>query len=179
MPHHNPHETTDVWSVEGRFAHYLYSPKGSIEGMLIDTDGIPTQFVFERHEGLPAQLAELRAGQAVVVEGIESPPSPKGEAAHTVYRFERLAAIDGKPLPEAQPEGSVHGRVARIHYARHGEANGVVLESGDFVHTRPQGFVQLDLEVGDMVQAEGRIRPLATGEGRVVEAVRVNDIELE
>lgn len=180
MPHHNSHETVDVWSVEGRFAHYLYSPKGGIEGMLIETDGIPAQFVFERHgEGLPAQLADIRAGQALVVEGTESPPSPKGEAAHTVYRFERLAAIDGKPLPEAQPDDSVDGRVARIHYARHGEANGVVLDNGDFVHTRPQGFAQLNLKVGDRVQAEGRVRPLATGEGRVVEAARVNDIELE
>ena len=54
-----------------------------------------------------------------------------------------------------------------------------MLDNGDFVHTRPQGFARLNLKVGDRVQAEGRVRPLATGEGRVVEAARVNDVDLE
>ncbi|WP_256220106.1 MULTISPECIES: hypothetical protein [unclassified Variovorax] len=62
----------------------------------------------------------------------------------------------------------------RLNYARHGEANGVVLDTGDFVHTRPDGFERLGLKIGDEVRAEGRAQPLATGEGRVIEAVRVN-----
>ena len=54
-----------------------------------------------------------------------------------------------------------------------------MIDKRDIVHTRPPGFAQLNLKVGDRVQAEGRVRPLATGEGRVVEAARVNDVDLE
>lgn len=174
MPHPH-HETRDVWSVEGRFQHLVYSPRGRIEGVLIDTDGVPTQFVFERHdEDAAAAFAGLRAGQALVIEGTEEGPSPKGEAAHTVYRFERLASVDGKAPRRSDTVGSVEGKVVRFNYARHGEANGVVLDTGDFVHTKPRGFARLALKPGDKVRAEGRTQPLATGEGRVVEAVRVN-----
>ena len=31
----------------------------------------------------------------------------------------------------------------RLNYAKHGAANGVVLDNGDFVHTRPDGFAAL------------------------------------
>ncbi|MEZ2294074.1 hypothetical protein [Variovorax sp. RCC_210] len=182
MPqHHAPHEThakhdtQDVWSVEGRFQHLVYSPKGGIEGVLIDTDGVATQFVFERHdEGAATAFEGLQVGQALVIEGTEEGPSPKGEAGHTVYRFERLASIDGEAPRHAHPDERIEGTVVRLNYARHGEANGVVLDTGDFVHTKPDGFAHLGLKVGDKVRAEGRAQPLATGEGRVVEAVRVN-----
>lgn len=176
---HDNHDTIDVWSVEGRFQYLIYSPKGGIEGVLIDTDGVPTQFVFERHdEGAASAFAGLQVGQALVIEGTEEGPSPKakgkGNAAHTVYRFERLASIDGEPPQHAQADERVDGTVVRFNYARHGEANGVVLDTGDFVHTRPDGLARLGLKIGDKVRAEGRAQPLTTGEGRVVEAARVN-----
>ncbi len=176
MPHpHETHDTLDVWSVEGRFQHLVYSPKGGVEGVLIDTDGVLTQFVFDRHdEGAASAFAGLQAGQALVIEGTEEGPSPKGEAGHTVYRFERLASVDGQAPRHTDAEADIAGTVARFNYARHGEANGVVLDTGDFVHTRPDGFARLGLKVGDKVRAEGHAQLLATGEGRVVEAVKVN-----
>jgi len=180
MPHSHEHnDTLDVWSVEGRFQHLIYSPKGGIEGVLIDTDGAATQFVFERHdEAAASAFAGLQVGQALVIEGTEEGPSPKGktkgDAAHTVYRFERLASIDGQPPQHAKADERVDGAVVRFNYARHGEANGVVLDTGDFVHTRPDGLARLGLKIGDKVRAEGRAHLLVTGEGRVVEAARVN-----
>lgn len=178
MPH--PHDTLDVWSVEGRFQHLIYSPKGHIEGVLIDTDGVLTQFVFDRHdEDAAAAFAGLKSGQALVIEGIEEGPSPKGDAEHTVYRFERLASVDGKVPRQVDTAGSIDGKVVRFNYARHGQANGVVLDTGDFVHTKPAGLARLALKVGDKVRAEGRSQPLATGQGRVVEAVRVNGQALQ
>ena len=175
MPHHHRPDSHDIWSVEGRFQHLVYSPKGGIEGVLIDTDGVATQFVFDRHdEGAAPAFEGLQAGQALVIEGTEEGPSPKGEPGHTVYRFERLASVDGEPPRSAPLDERVEGTVVRLNYARHGEANGVVLDTGDFVHTKPDGFARLRLKVGDKVRAEGRAHPLATGEGRVVEAVRVN-----
>ncbi|MGJ7505896.1 hypothetical protein [Variovorax sp. GT1P44] len=177
MPHLHGHEMLDVWSVEGRFRQLIYSPKGTIEGVLIDTDGVSTQFVVDRHDpALAGQLAVLREGQALVIEGTEADPSPKGEPEHTVYQFERLASVDGKSLasPQHSHGGKAVGTVVRFNYAKHGVANGVVLDSGDFIHTKPDGMARLGLKIGDKVQAEGTARPLATGAGRVIEARSVN-----
>ena len=173
MPH--PHHEIDVWSVEGRFQHLIYSPKGAIEGVLIDTDGVSTQFVTEPQDPLVVELlAGLLPGQTVVIEGTEAQASPKGDASHTVYRFERLASIDGHaPKKPASGEGT-RGKVVRFNYAKHGEANGVVLDNGDFVHTRPDGLHALGLKIGDTVEAEGAARPMVAGAGRVIEAHHVN-----
>lgn len=170
-PHH-PHE---LWAVQGQFTQLIYSPKGGVEGLLIETDGIPTQFVTDPHDAAVTQLlCGLRDGQTLRVEGSETGPSPKGEAAHFVYRFERLATVDGAEPEAATDDATVSGRVVRFNYAKHGEPNGVVLDTGDFVHTRPHGMRALGLQIGDAVEAEGRTRPLATGTGRVVEATSVN-----
>lgn len=168
-------DTVDVWSVEGVFQQLVYSPRGAVEGVLIDTDGIPTQFVTDPHDApTTALLAALEPGQTLVLEGIDAGPSEKGESPHTVYRFERLAAVDGRPPEVAPPHASVSGTVVRLNHARHGAPNGVVLDSGDFVHTRPDGFETLGLKIGDTLEAEGPARPLATGAGRVIEAHRAN-----
>jgi hypothetical protein len=173
MPH-PPHEI-DVWSVEGRFQHLIYSPRGAIEGVLIDTDGVPTQFVTDPHDpSVAAQFEALRAGQTLVIEGTDAGPSPKGEPLHTVYVFERLASIDGKAPKAAHASEDAAGTVVRFNYAKHGAANGVVLDTGDFVHTRPDGFERLGLKVGDKVKAEGPAHPLVDGAGRVIEAHHVN-----
>ncbi len=173
MPH--PHEVVDVWSVEGRFEHLIYSPKGAIEGVLIDTDGVPTQFVMDPHDpSVAGPFTGLRAGQTLVIEGTDPGPSPKGEAVHSVYVFERLASVDGKAPKAPEAHGNVEGTVVRFNYAKHGAANGVVLDTGDFVHTKPDGFDKLGPMVGDKVKAEGAMRPLLTGTGRVIEAHSVN-----
>ncbi|WP_076998195.1 hypothetical protein [Variovorax sp. KK3] len=173
MPH--PHEAIPVWSVEGRFQHLIYSPKGAVEGVLIDTDGISTQFVIDPHDpSVAEQFTGLRAGQTLVVEGIEAGPSPKGEPAHTVYAFERLASVDGKEPATVRPHEEAAGTVVRFNYAKHGAANGVVLDNGDFIHTRPEGLDRLGLKIGDKVKAEGAARPLVTSTGRVIEARSVN-----
>lgn len=179
MPAHHPTEEIDVWSVKGRFQQLIFSPKGAIEGLMIDTQGVPTQFVTDAQDpGTVALFGALQVGQKLVVEGTEAGPSPKhanGDAPHTVYRFERLVSIDGHPPQAVPPQEGTMGTVARFNYARHGEANGVVLDNGDFVHTRPGGLSVLGLKIGDWVTAEGTARALATGSGRVIEAVRVND----
>ncbi|RYX97621.1 MAG: hypothetical protein EOO28_01890 [Comamonadaceae bacterium] len=178
MPEHKPKHApshVDVWSVEGRFQHLIFSPRGSIEGLMIDTDGIPTQFVTDTQDAVVAsQLTSLTPGQEVVVEGVEAGPSPKGDADHTVYKFERLVSVDGQAAESAHAPGHAKGVVARLNYAKHGAPNGVVLDSGDFVHLRPEGMQRLALKAGDKVVAEGVSRPLATGGGRVVDAHTVN-----
>ena len=48
-----------------------------------------------------------------------------------------------------------------------------MLDSGDFVHVKPDGFSKLKLKV-DRVTAEGDAHFLATGGGWAVEATSVN-----
>ncbi|WP_428383504.1 hypothetical protein [Nevskia ramosa] len=178
MPH--PHHEADVWSVEGRFQHLIYSPKGGVEGVLIDTDGVSTQFVTDPHDpSVAEQFSALRVGQALVIEGSDHGPSPKGEPAHWVYAFKRLASIDGKPPKLSAAGEEASGKVIRYNYAKHGAANGVVLDNGDFIHTKPEGLARLGLKIGDQVKAEGMARPLVTGSGRVIEATRVNGKPVE
>lgn len=171
----HPHELVDVWSVEGQFQHLVFSPKGGIEGVLIDTDGVPTQFVTDPHDrAMTELLLTLRTGQMLVLEGTEAAPSPKGEPAHSVYALERLASVDGTAPEAPASNGDVVGTVVRFNYARHGAANGVVLDSGDFVHVRPDGFERLGLKIGDTIKVRGEARALVTGTGQVIEAHAVN-----
>lgn len=173
MPHHD--KLIDIWAVEGRFEHLIYSPHGSYEGVLIDTDGVLTQFAFGKHDNAAtAAFAHLKPGQRVTVEGSERPAPPKGEAGHVVYDFHRLSHVDGKPLAPLHNDAPVEGRVLRINYTKHGDPNGVVLDTGDFVHLKPEGFAHLDLQLGDSVRAEGLSQPLPDGRGRVIEAHTVN-----
>lgn len=174
MPH--PHELIDVWSIEGQFQHLVFSPKGGIEGLLIDTDGVPTQFVTDPHDrAMTDLLLTLRTGQTLVVEGTEVAPSPKGEPAHSVYAVERLVSVDGEAPEVPEPSGDIVGTVVRLNYARHGAANGVVLDTGDFVHTRPEGFKRWGLKIGDKIKVNGEARALVTGTGQVIEAHAIND----
>ena len=62
----------------------------------------------------------------------------------------------------------------RFDCARHGSPNGYVLDPGDFIHVKPDGFAKLGLKVGDLVSADGDAHFLATGGGWAMEAVKVN-----
>jgi len=61
-----------------------------------------------------------------------------------------------------------------VNFARHGEANGVVLDSGDFIHTKPEGMKRLRLKIGDAVEADGDAQRLADDTGWAVDATSVN-----
>lgn len=165
-------------AVTGTFRHMIYSPRGDHEGVLLDSDGEPLQLVFDRHDALGGAVFEQVApGQLVSVDAVPQGPSPKGEGEHPVYAFGRLLSIDGqKPAkPKAAPRGAAYqGRVVRLNHARHGAANGVVLDTGDFIHTKPDGMLRLKLKVGDVVRADGDAQRLADDSGWAVEATQVN-----
>lgn len=127
-------------SIEGRFVHLVYSPKGGIEGVLLGTDDGPVQIVFHHDERPQQQFEALSPGQALVVEGAVQGPSPKGGGEHPVIAFARLKSIDGMKPAKPRSRGAAYsGLVERFNYARHGAANGVVLDTGDFIHTKPDG----------------------------------------
>ncbi|MFK3740894.1 hypothetical protein [Massilia sp. TN1-12] len=171
---HHKDQDDQVWSIDGVFTHAIYSPMGGIEGMMIDADGIPAQFVFHHGNDDASSVEHLWPGRRVTIEGSEARPWPEGDGAHAVYRFKRLALIEGGAVHDVRKPGRVEGKVVRLNYARHGQANGVVLDTGDFVHVPPDRFAALDIALGTHVQASGPGRPLADGSGRVIDAVELN-----
>jgi hypothetical protein len=161
----------DVWSIEGIYTHPLYSPKGGVEGIMLDADGVPAQFVFGHGPDDVRALDQLAPGQRITVEGTEAKPWPEGEHAHAVYQFKRVVNIDGKDAHDGGKPGHAKGKVVRLNHARRGEANGVLLDSGDFIHVRPDRFAKLEIVIGAMVEASGPRRPLVDGSGSVVDAI--------
>jgi len=165
-----------VSKLAGTFVHVVHSPKGGVEGLLLEAEGGAVQFVLAKDDEASAALvASLRPGQAVVVAGEPAPPSSKGTGAHPVRSLDKIISVDGKPPRKpAASAGGYAGRIVRLNYARHGAPNGYVLDTGDFIHVKPEGFAKLGLKVGDAVTAEGDAHFLATGGGWAVEATKVN-----
>jgi hypothetical protein len=164
----------------GSFTQLIYSPRGSVEGFLLKVGDDPVQFVLDKHdEHAAALVATLAPGQQLIVTCEPTPPSAKGEGDHPVHALEKLVSIDGA-VPRKVKPGSLGytGLVARFNYAKHGAPNGYVLDSGDFIHVKPDGFARLKLRVGDRVKADGDAHFLATGSGWAVEATSVNGKKL-
>lgn len=106
---------------------------------------------------------------------------PTSGASHPVFEFDSLADASGQAIEwPANGEGltSMKGKVARIHYAKHGEPNGVVLESGEFIHLRPHGMTAIGLEVGAKVSAQGELRMTVLGT-KMLEAHHANGYDIE
>ena len=164
-------------TIEGRFEQLIYSPGGQIEGALLSVTRSPVQIAVEPWKSDSyAGLERARKGQKVVVKAIPQGPSKHGESAHPVYDLVELVSINGATPRVKADDGAVgyKGTVVRLNYARHGEPNGVVLDTGDFIHMRPGGFALFGLAVGDAVEAEGDAQRLVTDDGWAVEATVVN-----
>ena len=188
-----PPVASEPQALRGRVKELNFAPKGEIDGLLIEADGRVTQVNLGpdhagRARGLVGQDVEVRVGHEPKVDD-----HPRGD--HPVFKLVAFADEDGtaehktqghKP-PEHKPHGhkphphpepaEVTGTVRRLNYAKHGEANGVVLDTGDFVHLKPDGMKLLGLAVGQGVTASG---PALAGEsgGKVVEAEVVNGIKV-
>jgi hypothetical protein len=137
--------------IEGRVTSFNISPTGEVEGILLACGEKTVQVNFEKHaEG----QARPSLGASIAVHAVLE----EDEHDHPVYRL----------APEEQ---TVHGRVARLNYARHGEVNGYVLEDGTFIHLKPEGARRHRVRVGEEVSAEGtrRVGEAAT----VIEATSV------
>jgi hypothetical protein len=166
--------------LNGTCQDILFSPKGGIEGLLLKVGGETVQVSMPPHLG-SAILSKTGPGKRVRLLG-RVDDSPKAHAAvHPVYVFEALA--DGKGQPVEWPVGdegavSMRGKVARIHFAKHGEPNGVVLESGEFIHLRPHGMSAIGAEVGSEVSAHGELRMTVLGT-RMLEAAHANGYDIE
>src|ERR1700761_7415008 len=161
--------------LEVGFVHVVFSPKGLVEGFMAHVDDANAQFVIDKHdESLAALIADLSSGQRLSVAAQLAGPSPKGPANHAVYELAKIARVDGAAPRKPAAKTGYAGKVVRLNFARHGAPHGYVLDTGHFIHVRPEGVKHLKLRIGDAVEADGDAHWLSTDGGWAVEAVRVN-----
>jgi len=175
-------KSTKQQSIEGKFQHVFYSPKGKIDGMLMDVEGEAVQVVFDRHDNdSPNAFLSFKPGKLMVVKVTTKSPAIKGVRAHLIYKFIQLVSVAGRKPDKHKSanNGACSGNVAYFNYARHGEANGMVLDSGDFIHLNPAAFSMLSLKVGDKVRANGKAHGLHSGTGMILQATRLNGKNVE
>jgi len=141
------------------------SPKGGLEGLLMESEGEIIQINFRQE--FAAQIAALTAEGKEFKADVE-PEEAHGHPSHSVYR---LLSVSGD-------NGHFTGKVKHLNYALHGEVNGALLDSGDFLHVKPDGAAALDLKPGMKVKGTGPSKPMFDGH-RVIEATEVNGIRLE
>ena len=167
--------------ITGTCLQLLFSPKGGIEGVLLKVRGAVLQVRLNPEAG--ALFARVTGPGKRLRLRLRAVPdhSPKtADGAHPVYQFESLADANGQAIESADtdpPSTTIKGVVAALHFARHGQPNGVVLETGEFIHMRPHGMALAGLGVGARVSAVGAVRMTVLGT-RMLEAHQVNRIDL-
>lgn len=144
------------------------SPKGFCEGFLLRTKAGIIQINFGKDEAeLSAYLPVAGGDITADVRATEAHGTP----SHKVFELVLLHGADG------HGKHSFAGRVERLNYALHGEVNGGILESGDFLHLKPKGAKALDIKVGMDVTGHGRLRRMDGGHS-VIEAKEVNGVAI-
>ena len=162
-------------TISGTLKQFNYSPKGIYEGFLLKSKKhiVQVNFPPEMAPRIAAEISEGDKVKAVVEADADGRPSD-----HPVYSLLSLTTKRGVSIG-APDDDSLRGKVARINYAKHGEPNGAVLESGDFVHLKPHGARLVKLAVGETLEVKGEAKPMANGgPHRVIEAVYANGVDL-
>jgi hypothetical protein len=167
-----------VQNVSGELQQLLFSPKGGLEGMLLLVRDQPLQISMEPAGADVGVLSEALGHRIEVTAVPDHSPKTK-EGAHPVFKLKSITRIAGRIFKSnADGRDRVKGVVASIHYAKHGEPNGVILKSGEFIHTRPHGMKKLKLRIGSKVDAHGERRMTVLGTA-LIEATEVNRVNIE
>jgi hypothetical protein len=136
------------------------SPKGFCEGFLLRTAKGTVQINFPKDEA-EALGRTFHPGDEIAIE--VEPQNPHGEPQHKVFRLVN--------------DNRFSGRVVQLNYALHGEVNGGILDSGDFLHLKPEGARAVGLATGMEVEGRGVRKPM-TGNRSVIEAEVVNGVKI-
>jgi hypothetical protein len=123
----------------GKVVAHNLSPKGHVEGALIETPRGLAQLNFPKHDDEFAAAAQIGAAIDLAAE-LEA-----DDGDHPVYRA-------------CAASRAVTGNVVRLNYALHGEVNGYHLDDGTFVHVKPDGAKRYEVRVGDRITVEGHRR---------------------
>lgn len=158
--------------ISGTVQSYNLGPRGNVEGLMIKTADRMAQV------NLPPDLGAVVAqhapiGSAVRVNGIPQLGMPD----HAVYDFYSLKAGDRElKVPTPGDERFVHldSTISQLNYGRRGEVNGVMLDTGDFVHFGPDAAGALNLQAGQKLTVDGVARPMLMSGHQSIDAVAIN-----
>ena len=151
------------------------SPKGFYEGLLLDTTKQLVQVNFPKEA--PRSLIDALTPGAKASFEVE-PEEPRGKPDHDVFKLIRVLGENENGTPHPDEHQSFSGRIVRLNYALHGEVNGGILDSGDFLHLKPEGAAALNIKPDMEVQGTGETKPMVGGhsviDAHVVNGIRIN-----
>lgn len=127
--------------LRGKIVSFNISPKGHIEGALVETQDGSAQVNFHKHDGQSLARSMPVGSRFDLKVSFE-----REDGTHPVY------VVDDE---EAEAEGTV----VRLNYALHGDVNGYHLDEGTFVHVKPKGARKYQMLVGEQVKATGSRHP--------------------
>jgi hypothetical protein len=162
--------------IDGKCERLLFSRKGGVDGVLIRIRraGI-VQVAMHAADGM--FLARCTApGKPIRLLAIPDHSAKAARSPHPVYIFCSYADPQGKAIESDEllpADIRMGGTVAALHFARHGQPNGVVLESGEFIHLRPRGMLKVAPVIGAVITAIGQLRITLLGT-RMLEAHQIN-----
>ncbi|HWB00693.1 MAG TPA: hypothetical protein VG713_19500 [Pirellulales bacterium] len=158
-----PGERSEGSAVTSRVDRFLRNDHGDVDGMTLANG---RQIHFPPHIGREV-VEMLRQGDEVSVQG-RTETLPRGEVVFEASRIEsRGRTIENRPPAphrerrssrDAEPAMNARGRVVELTVNRHGDSDGLLLDSGVEVKFPPHQGRQLRELVGrgDEVQVEGR-----------------------
>ena len=90
----------------------------------------------------------------------------------------RFNYAEGASQENRPGEQRFSGRIKQLNFGLHGEVNGGILDSGDFIHLKPKGARAVDLAIGMNVEGQGTTKAMADGH-LVIEVREVNGVSIE
>jgi len=176
-PDNEPH------TLKGVVERFNYSPQGCYESMLFKSSEALVQVNFPPH--MAAEMTKVvTAGDQISVVAV----AERSKGDHPIYRLQKLTSAKGEEIVMLEPKPGEHpqhknlekieGTIKYLNYARRGEVNGVIFESGDFVHFGPHGARLVKLAMGQKLVVE--YVPATTPDGhKVIEhPVSANGVEI-
>lgn len=165
--------------ISGIVEGYNLDPRGMVNGIVLKDGDRATQL------NLPPNIAAAITAAAPVGQKVSATGVPEiVVGGRSIFRFVSLTTADGKqykmPAPGRDDSQVTHvdGTVKQLNYSPRGEVDGVVLDTGDFLHVSPREAAQLNLAVGEKISADGHAHPMLTGHS-AMEATKVNGMSID
>jgi hypothetical protein len=159
-------------SISGEVQGYNLDPRGNVSSIVLKDGDHFDQLNLPPDAGA-AVSAAAPVGQTVQATGF----AEVNAGDRVIYRLLSLTGANGQKitLPSRESRQTLHveGSVKQLNYGRRGEVDGVILDTGDFVHLDPRSAATLNLAVGQKVVADGTGQPMLSGHN-VIEASNVN-----
>jgi len=160
----------------GTIEGFNYSPRGDIDGVMLKTSDKSIQINLP--PGLGIALSQVSPGGTLKVTASPEP----SETDHPIYEMQSLTTEQGKKIsaPGMGDDKFVHeeATIKQLNYARRGEVDGALLDSGDFVHVGPAAR-DLKLSVGQKITVDGFAHAMLTSDHQAIHAVAIDGKRVE